>query len=104
VVPEQKLRLVSVFKANGEAGALTFTTLIIANLGLIFANRSWTRLIFSTLRTPNRAFMVGERRSPGLSLPGSLYPFPAQSVPFCPAAPYGPGHLHCRRNMPHPPA
>jgi len=45
-VPEQKLRLVSAFKANGEAGALTFTTLIIANLGLIFANRSWTRLIF----------------------------------------------------------
>jgi Ca2+-transporting ATPase len=38
-----------------EARALTFTTLIIANLCLIFANRSWTRTILATLHTPNRA-------------------------------------------------
>jgi Ca2+-transporting ATPase len=38
-----------------DARALTFTTLIIANLGLIFANRSWSRLILATLRTPNKA-------------------------------------------------
>jgi Ca2+-transporting ATPase len=38
-----------------DARALTFTTLIIANLGLIFVNRSWTRLVFSTLSTANSA-------------------------------------------------
>lgn len=38
-----------------EARALTFTTLIVANLGLILTNRSWTRTIFTTLRSPNTA-------------------------------------------------
>ena len=38
-----------------DARALTITTLIIANLGLIFANRSWSRTILSTLRSPNPA-------------------------------------------------
>ncbi|QDT73592.1 cation-translocating P-type ATPase [Lacipirellula limnantheis] len=38
-----------------DAIALSFTTLVVANLGLIFANRSWTRTILSTLRTPNVA-------------------------------------------------
>ncbi|MEI8375265.1 MAG: cation-translocating P-type ATPase [Planctomycetota bacterium] len=38
-----------------DATALSFTTLVVANLGLIFANRSWTRTIWSTLRTPNAA-------------------------------------------------
>ena len=38
-----------------EARALTFTTLIIANLGLILTNRSWSRTILSTLRSPNAA-------------------------------------------------
>jgi Ca2+-transporting ATPase len=38
-----------------DARALAFTTLIFANLGLIFANRSWSRLILDTLRSPNAA-------------------------------------------------
>ncbi|HEY0984467.1 cation-translocating P-type ATPase [Schlesneria sp.] len=38
-----------------DATALSFTTLVVANLGLIFANRSWTRTIWSTLRSPNPA-------------------------------------------------
>lgn len=38
-----------------DARALTFTTLIIANLSLILTNRSWSRNIFSALRTPNAA-------------------------------------------------
>ena len=38
-----------------EARALTFTTLVIANLGLIFTNRSWSRTIPETLRSPNPA-------------------------------------------------
>ena len=42
-------------RGEQEARALTFTTLIIANLSLIFANRSWSRLISQTLRTPNKA-------------------------------------------------
>jgi len=40
---------------KADAIALSFTTLVVANLGLIFANRSWTRTIWSTLRTPNPA-------------------------------------------------
>lgn len=35
--------------------ALTFTTLIIANLALILTNRSWTRTILNMWRTPNPA-------------------------------------------------
>ena len=48
---------IAMYRGQGEldARALTFTTLIIANLGLIFANRSWTRTILATLHTPNRA-------------------------------------------------
>lgn len=38
-----------------EARAMTFTTLIIANIGLIFTNRSWSQLIINTLRTKNAA-------------------------------------------------
>jgi len=38
-----------------DATALSFTTLVVANLGLIFANRSWTRTIWATLRVPNTA-------------------------------------------------
>jgi Ca2+-transporting ATPase len=35
--------------------ALTFTTLIVGNLALILANRSWSRIIVATLRSPNPA-------------------------------------------------
>jgi Ca2+-transporting ATPase len=41
--------------ADNEARALTFTTLVIANLGLILTNRSWSRTIMETLSTPNAA-------------------------------------------------
>ena len=37
--------------------ALTFTTLIVANLGLILTNRSWSRTLIATLRFPNKALM-----------------------------------------------
>ena len=48
---------ISLYRGQGEfeARALTFTTLIIANLGLILTNRSWSRTILSTLRSPNAA-------------------------------------------------
>jgi len=38
-----------------EARALTFTTLIFANIGLILTNRSWTRNIWTILRSRNAA-------------------------------------------------
>ncbi len=37
------------------ARTLTFSTLVVANLMLILANRSWTRIILATLRVPNAA-------------------------------------------------
>lgn len=47
----------SLYRGHGEneARALTFTTLIIANLSLILTNRSWSRTIVETLKTPNTA-------------------------------------------------
>jgi Ca2+-transporting ATPase len=48
---------VALYRGQGEsaARALVFTTLVIANLGLIFTNRSWSRTIPETLRSPNPA-------------------------------------------------
>lgn len=40
---------------EGEARAVAFTTLILSNLGLIFANRSWSETILSRIRVANRA-------------------------------------------------
>ncbi len=49
--------VISLKRGQGEddARALTFTTLIIANLGLIFVNRSWSRTVLATMRSPNTA-------------------------------------------------
>ena len=38
-----------------DARGLAFTTLIFANVALILTNRSWTRSIIHTLRTPNKS-------------------------------------------------
>ncbi len=38
-----------------EARTLTFTTLIIANLGLMMTNRSWTSSLGKIIRSPNKA-------------------------------------------------
>ncbi len=40
---------------EGAARALTFTTLVVANIALIFANRSWERTILASLGSPNRS-------------------------------------------------
>jgi Ca2+-transporting ATPase len=45
----------SLGRGENEARALTFTTLVVANLALIFTNRSWSRTIVHTLRSPNAA-------------------------------------------------
>jgi Ca2+-transporting ATPase len=34
---------------------MSFTSLVVGNLGLIFTNRSWTRSILATLLIPNKA-------------------------------------------------
>ena len=49
--------VVALYRGQGEmdARALAFTTLIIANLGLIWTNRSRTRTVLETLRSPNTA-------------------------------------------------
>lgn len=49
--------LVALYRNLGEddARTLAFTTLILANLGLILVNRSWSRTVLDTLRTPNNA-------------------------------------------------
>jgi len=51
---------ISLVRGNGEddARTLTFTTLIVANLGLILANRSWSRTIWATLAMPNKALWL----------------------------------------------
>ena len=40
---------------ENEVRALTFTTIVIADLGLILTNRSWSETLVATLRSPNRA-------------------------------------------------
>lgn len=49
--------LISYYGGDSEthSRAITYTTLIFANLGLIFTNRSWSRTIFRSLELPNRA-------------------------------------------------
>ena len=47
--------ILSLGLGEGEARMLTFTTLVIGNLGMIFANRSRNRSILQTLRIPNPA-------------------------------------------------
>ena len=49
--------VVALYRGQGEmdARALAFTTLIIANLGLILINRSWSRTMLGTLQAKNAA-------------------------------------------------
>lgn len=44
-------------KRDDEVRALTFTTLIVANLGLILTNRSWTRTIPEMFKCTNKALI-----------------------------------------------
>jgi Ca2+-transporting ATPase len=70
-----------------EARALTFATLIVANLGLILVNRSQTQTALATLRTPNRAlwWVVG---GAAFFLALSLYvPFLRDLFDFAPLHP-----------------
>ena len=44
-------------ESEQEVRALTFTTLMISNLGLILTNRSWSRTFVATMRYPNMALL-----------------------------------------------
>ncbi len=44
-------------QSQAEARTLAFITLIVSNLGLILANRSWSRTIFSTFSSRNPALL-----------------------------------------------
>jgi P-type Ca2+ transporter type 2C len=48
---------VALHRGQGEADAraLTFTSLVLANVALIITNRSWSRGVLATLQTPNLA-------------------------------------------------
>ena len=70
-----------------EARMMSFATLVIANLGLILTNRSWTRSILATLRTPNAAlwWVVGG---------AAVFLLMALAVPFLRGLfSFGPPHL-----------
>jgi Ca2+-transporting ATPase len=49
--------VVALYRGQDEldARALTFTTLIFSSLGLILVNRSWSRSLSESLKTPNKA-------------------------------------------------
>ena len=44
--------------AANEARALTFTTLVLASIGLIFTNLSWSKSALATLKSPNPALWL----------------------------------------------
>lgn len=48
---------IALYRGQGEADArtLTFTSLVLANIAMIVANRSWSLSILGILRTPNTA-------------------------------------------------
>jgi P-type Ca2+ transporter type 2C len=64
---------VALHRGQGEVDArtLTFVTMVLANLGLILTNRSWSRTIVSSIRVPNRSLwyvVVGALAFLGLAL------------------------------------
>jgi Ca2+-transporting ATPase len=42
---------------ENEVRAMTFTTIVIADLGLILTNRSWSETIFANILSPNTALV-----------------------------------------------
>jgi Ca2+-transporting ATPase len=58
-----------------KARLLSFTSLVIGNLGLIFTNRSWTRSILATLRIPNKSLWWVTAGALGFLILVSAVPF-----------------------------
>jgi Ca2+-transporting ATPase len=73
-------------ESEAQARALAFTTLVIANLSLVFTNRSWSRTIPEMLKTPNDALL-------GVSVAALFFLGLALYVPFL-ASIFKFGQLH----------
>ena len=84
----------SLYRGQGEAEAraLTFTTLIVANLGLILTNRSWSRTILETLKSSQPCSLVGSGRCARIPGCGALYSILKRIVRLC--LPAFPRHRH----------
>ena len=69
---------------EAEARAFAFATLIIANLALIFSNRSRTRTIVESLRSPNPVLWMVTGAALGLLMLALYLPFLANVFRFAP--------------------
>ena len=78
--------LVARFLGHSENNArgLTFAALVVANLGLILTNRSWSRTILAMLKEPNTRPVVGGRRRHRVPGAGALR---ARSCGTCSTSP-----------------
>ena len=84
-----------------NARALTFATLVVANLTLILANRSWTRIILDTPACAQCRFVVGDWRHARGARDCDLLPTVAVVVPIFRSAPVGHRNLSgSRRSEP----
>jgi Ca2+-transporting ATPase len=70
-----------------DARAVTFTTLMVANLGLIFTNRSWKRTLWGTLRHANPALWWVSGGSALFLAAALLVPFLRRLFHFTPLHP-----------------
>ena len=68
------LSLSSGFSAD-KARLLSFISLVVGNLGLIFTNRSWTRSIIATLKVPNKSLWWVTGGALGFLILVSIVPF-----------------------------
>lgn len=66
------------------ARAFAFATLIVANLALIFANRSRTRTIVESIRAPNKVLWVVTAAALGLLMLALYLPYLAEIFRFAP--------------------
>jgi Ca2+-transporting ATPase len=71
-----------------EARALTFSTLVIGNLGLILANRSWQHTILRTLNSRNPALWWVTGGAFSFLLLALTLPFLREVFHFAPVTPY----------------
>ncbi|MBC7726412.1 MAG: cation transporting ATPase C-terminal domain-containing protein, partial [Microbacteriaceae bacterium] len=67
-----------------QARALAFTTLVVANLALILSNRSATRPLWASLRTPNNTLWVVLGLGLALLLTALYLPWAAGVLRFAP--------------------
>lgn len=71
-------------RAQAEARALAFATLVVGNLALILSNRSATEPVWVTLRTPNRALWVVLVLAASLLLAALYLPWAVAVLRFAP--------------------